>query len=191
MMRIVCPRSVNITASILCWRERPSSANRSSSAECRGSITMQPSGSPKTVAASSNVIPCLATFVAALLGSHSNSTGKKHYSCPAGPLAYGPPNNGRKITPRSADYYGNNLAPDRTHLLDPARRNALMQAKPAALRKFPGPPIPNSPQNPFQVSALVHKLPLLRAGLVPLLLEKMGKRYQFNLRRATRIAQCF
>src|ERR1017187_906443 len=42
---------------------------------------MRPSGSPKTVAASSNETVCLAKFAAAFFGSHSNSNANLHYTC--------------------------------------------------------------------------------------------------------------
>src|ERR1017187_7951657 len=86
--------------------ESPSSTNRSSSEECRGSATIRPSGSPKTVAdprhsseeergsatirpsgspktvaASSNETRCLARFVAAFCGYHPNSNAHLHYTC--------------------------------------------------------------------------------------------------------------
>src|ERR1700691_935750 len=41
---------------------------------------MRPSGSPKTVAASSNDTLCLARFAAAFCGSHSNSSANSQYN---------------------------------------------------------------------------------------------------------------
>jgi hypothetical protein len=54
---------------------------RSSTTECLGSARILPSGSPKTVAASSNGTLCLARFPAAFRGSHSNSSANLHYTC--------------------------------------------------------------------------------------------------------------
>ena len=76
-------------------REIPSKTNRSSSIECRGSPAMRPSGSPKTVPASSNDTPCLARFLAAFCGSHSNLSTTRYYShahktCPAIPSHHCP-----------------------------------------------------------------------------------------------------
>src|SRR5262249_21011812 len=48
--------------------------NRSSAEKWRGSAKIRPGGSPKTVPASSNEIPCFARLEAAFLGSHSNGT---------------------------------------------------------------------------------------------------------------------
>ena len=80
MTRMVFTRSTYMTASIRRRFEIPSSTNRSSVCECRGSARIRPSGSPKTVAASSNEILCLTAFFAALFGSHSNSSPNSYLS---------------------------------------------------------------------------------------------------------------
>lgn len=81
MMRTASVRSMYMTASKRRRSEMPSNTNRSSTAEWRGSATILPNGSPKTVAASSNDTPCLARFPAAFRGSHSNSSANPHYTC--------------------------------------------------------------------------------------------------------------
>ena len=81
MMRTAAVRSMYITASKRRRSEMPGNTNRSWTAEWRGSATILPNGSPKTVAASSNDTPCLARFPAALRGSHSNSSANPHYTC--------------------------------------------------------------------------------------------------------------
>src|ERR1039458_8550167 len=52
-------------------------------------LLVRPSGSPKTVAASSNETSCLARFVAAFCGSQSNSNANLHYSCASEDLRIG------------------------------------------------------------------------------------------------------
>ena len=62
MIRTTSPRSAYITATKRRPRERPSKTKRCSPAEWRGSDTIQPNGSPNTVAASSKETWCLARF---------------------------------------------------------------------------------------------------------------------------------
>ena len=71
MIRILSPRSVCTTTRNLSRCEHPKMMNRSSICECAGLKIVTDSGSPNTVAASSNWTPCLARFNRALLASHS------------------------------------------------------------------------------------------------------------------------
>ena len=71
MRRIVSPRSTYIIASKRPRSETPSKTNRSSSIECLPSFVMRPSGSAKTVVASSKETPCLAKLLATLCAFHS------------------------------------------------------------------------------------------------------------------------
>ncbi len=48
---------------------------------------MRPSGSPNTVAASSNGTPCFARFLAAFCGSHSNLSATAYYTYVGIPLS--------------------------------------------------------------------------------------------------------
>ena len=49
---------------------------------------MRPSGSPKTVPASSNDTPCFARFLAAFCGSHSNLSTTRYYSHASMPATF-------------------------------------------------------------------------------------------------------
>lgn len=60
------------TESILPSFAKPIENQRSSIALCSRSATVSSLGSAKIVDASSNEMPCLSTFAAALISSHSN-----------------------------------------------------------------------------------------------------------------------
>jgi hypothetical protein len=77
MIRIRCRRSVCATITRRLRLDIPIVMYRPSASEWSGSGTVVPSRSPKTVAASSNEVPCLRRFRAAFFGSHSNSTEKR------------------------------------------------------------------------------------------------------------------
>lgn len=81
MILITSPRSVNITAGKRPPPECPSRTNRRSPSECRGSSTIRPSGSPKTVAASPNDTPCFARLPGPCAGPIRRSWTCHHSAC--------------------------------------------------------------------------------------------------------------